>query len=480
MLPTSHPSPINALRGRSGPSSINVVGDYAGTADLERQGTAAPAGMSLSEAFSEFILASSRLERSYQQLQAEVSELTHELAERNAALESSLAENELMQLSLQRMVAAMPCGVLVVDGSGAILTINPEGRRLLGIADDALVPAALEELPAWRHLDLHHLYAAGAQQTEQELCISGADGKRWLELRNRKLPGRGLPVGSGSASTKSQPSPKRRDHAQTVLILRDISSQKRTERDREAALREVTLAGITTILAHEIRNPLAALELFTGLIAQDGLSNPIWTSHLRAGIRSLSATVNNVLSFHGACPMALAPLDLAAAIEAGVEFVRPLAEQAGVSLCWAGVEGTHAGRSDNTGCGGPAVLGSGSALQQVVLNLVSNAIRHTPAGGSIRIQVREAGPSAPQAELTAVPGCRSIQTRTIVEFRDTGCGIAPALAERIFEPGFSAGGGTPGLGLAVCRTIMQQHGGSIRVTSPASSGATFELEFPLL
>ena len=59
------------------------------------------------------------------------------------------------------------------------------------------------------------------------------------------------------------------------------------------------MAGITTILAHEIRNPLASLELFAELIENDADRRPQWISNLRVGIRTLSGTVNNVLSFHG-------------------------------------------------------------------------------------------------------------------------------------------------------------------------------------
>ncbi len=85
----------------------------------------------LADAFSEFISASSLLERSYRDLQQEVGHLGTELAERNAALTRSLAENEAMRGALQQMIDSMPCGVLVLDTTEMIVTINPEGRRLL-------------------------------------------------------------------------------------------------------------------------------------------------------------------------------------------------------------------------------------------------------------------------------------------------------------------------------------------------------------
>jgi signal transduction histidine kinase len=63
---------------------------------------------------------------------------------------------------------------------------------------------------------------------------------------------------------------------------------------------------------------------------------------------------------------------------------------------------------------------------------------------------------------------------------DTGCGIEPKNLERIFEAGFSASGDTPGLGLAVCKRLMNLHGGDIRVSSQINQGTTFRLEFPTI
>lgn len=66
-----------------------------------------------------------------------------------------------------------------------------------------------------------------------------------------------------------------------------------------------------------------------------------------------------------------------------------------------------------------------------------------------------------------------------MEIKDTGCGIPANLVGRVFESGFSASGDTPGLGLAVCKRLMEQHHGDIRVSSRVNFGTTFQLEFPL-
>ena len=102
-------------------------------ASKDEPGTQVRSATLLASAFTEFIAASSRLEKSYRQLQEEVSELRVELSARNAALSTSLAENERMRLDLQQIVDSMPCGVLVLDRQGEISMINPESRRLLGL-----------------------------------------------------------------------------------------------------------------------------------------------------------------------------------------------------------------------------------------------------------------------------------------------------------------------------------------------------------
>jgi two-component system sensor histidine kinase FlrB len=247
--------------------------------------------------------------------------------------------------------------------------------------------------------------------------------------------------------------------AKTILILRDITAQKRAEQEREAGRKAMALAEITTTLAHEIRNPLASLELFAELIEKDDERRGEWISNLRAGIRSLSGTVNNVLSFHGNGSLALAPVSLCEVIGNAIQFIQPLADQAAVSLDW------------QTGHDETQVMGNASALQQVVLNLVSNAIRHTPAGGNVTVSLR--------IEQSDAINKQNGDQVIIAEFSDTGCGIRTDQIDRIFEPGFSGSGDTSGLGLAVCERIMKQHGGRISATNCAQSGARFTLHFPV-
>lgn len=417
MLPSSHVAPINKL----GPETLQSP-------------------QLLADAFSEFISASSQLEASYRDLQQEVAHLGLELAERNAALSSSLAENDRMRAALQQMIDSMPCGVLVVDTAEAIVMINPESRRMLNLGSRRV--KSLRDLAAISQVDFESLMDGSADHLDTEVCIPSTAGQRWLAIGNRRLLSAAASQGPGNE----------RAALQSIWILRDITANKQAEQEREAARSALALAEVATILAHEIRNPLASMELFAGLIADDPEQSAQWVSNLRAGIRLLSGTVNNVLSLHCEGNSHLGPLNLIACMQAGVEFVQPVAEQAGVSLSF---------RTEDERL---TIQGNENGLRQIILNLVCNAIRHTPAGGQITV--------------TAMGVPRSSGMRALVRVADTGCGVPEHMLGQLFDAGFSAEGNTPGLGLAVCKRLMHQHGGEIRVSSQLDYGTTFELEFP--
>ena len=415
MLPGSHAVPIMSLEVESAPSP-----------------------QLLADAFSEFIAASTVLEASYRDLQQEVAHLGSELGERNTELSKSLEENDRMRAALQQMLDSMPCGVLVLDRVERIVMINPEGRRLLELGSVHI--GSLQALSRISQIDFEAL----AGTYDSEVAIETGRSKRWLAVSRRDL---------GSAGDSELPA-EQLDELESIWILRDITANKQAEQERETARRATALAEISTILAHEIKNPLASMELFAGLIEQDPGEIAQWISHLRAGIRTLSGTVNNVLSLNGEGKPRLSPLRLGECVKSGVEFVRPIAEQAGIVL------------SHSTEELLPQVLGNEDAIRQIILNIVCNAIRHTAQGGSVEVSTRAKRQGG--------------ATRVQVSISDTGYGMPEGVMQRIFDAGFSATGETPGLGLTVCKRLMAQQGGEIRVSSRLNKGTIFELEFPAL
>jgi signal transduction histidine kinase len=127
----------------------------------------------------------------------------------------------------------------------------------------------------------------------------GAAGERWLAVRHAAVR---------ASLDINEP---RRGVGVSIFILRDVSDAQRLVREREKLRREQALAEMSAVLAHEIRNPLGSLELFAGCWPGRGSARSArqWVEHLQAGMRTLAATVNNVLHFHSLpAPGALPPI----------------------------------------------------------------------------------------------------------------------------------------------------------------------------
>jgi signal transduction histidine kinase len=395
------------------------------------------ARQSLAEAFRSFANAAGSLESSYAQLQAEVARLGQELGRANEDLNQSLEENKRIRAYLSRTLECLPCGVLVVDGEHKLKLANPAAHSLLGTCPSpqgkqtSISREVLEKIEA-----VSGLPSAGA---EGEWPIETEDGSRVLA------------VSRGALSSEANP------EREWIFILRDITESKRLEKEREAARRTQDLAQMAMLLAHEIRNPLGSLELFAGLLAEGTEDRPVlheWVDQLRAGLRALSATVNNVLQFHSEPRSKLTPLNVVRLLGETVEFLRPLAWQRGMRL--------------ELSAGEPEILLLADAhrLQQVFVNLALNAFRAMSTGGVLRLWVH-CGSEAGDLPIRIV-------------FRDEGIGIPTPQLARIFEAGFTTNPGSPGLGLALTKKVVEQHQGKIWVESVPGRGTTFTLGFPRL
>jgi two-component system sensor histidine kinase FlrB len=406
----------------------------------------------LLQAFRSFAEAADSLERSYGMLRAEVARLRAELEQSHAGLQRSHEENRQMRQRLDRILDGLPCGVLVARPDGAISLVNPEGRRLLNLnpaaenVDDfgslSLVPGELRDL----------LQRARCEPGEQEQCLGddGHGGERWLAVRHAALEDRD----KDKDGNKDKDDKSSADRV-SIFILRDVSDAKRLVQEREKLRREQALAEMSAILAHEIRNPLGSLELFAGLLAGAGLSAECrqWVEHVQAGLRTLAATVNNVLHFHSLPAPERAPTDLGGLLDWAAGFLVPMARQARVEVCL------------RNHLHGVWFAADRHRLEQVLLNLVLNALRAMPGGGWVEIsgrRVQDWGGAA-----------------AVISVSDTGAGVLAGDVAKIFEPGFSTHSGSPGLGLTVCRKIVEQHGGSLEAGNRAGAGASFTLTFPL-
>ena len=219
------------------------------------------------------------------------------------------------------------------------------------------------------------------------------------------------------------------------------------------------------VLSHELRTPLApVLTTASALEADPAVPAPLRDdlSMIRRNVELEVRLIDDLLDLtrvsRGKLGLKLATVDAYDVVAGAVALCREDAEAKGVALS------AQLCRPGEAFC-----LGDAARLQQVFWNLVKNAIKFTPAGGSVRLVTRCGGAGAPlRAEVT-----------------DTGAGIAADVLPRIFEP-FEQGGenvtrqfGGLGLGLAISKAMIEAHGGTLTATSGGPGrGATFAVEMP--
>jgi len=385
-----------------------------------------------------FRTAAGSLENSYVQLQAELGRLRVELSEANSDLARSLEENRKMRAYLTQLLDQLPCGVLVVDGARNVRMVNPAARSMLMLGASDATPASLSSSPSLQEFTQSLQGGEEGIESDLEMCVPGGPS-RFFSISLTRLS---------------------RDESGAcdfVYILRDTTEKKRIEQEREANRNLKALAEVAMVLAHEIRNPLASLELFAGLLSDATRNQSVmhtWVDHLQAGLRALSATVNNILQFHNAPPTEFASVNIVRLVKDTLQFLQPLARQKGIEL--------------HLSCCHPDIYTPADPhrLQQVFFNLALNAFRVMTRGGSLFVKITWSDETPKQVLL--------------IEFQDQGPGIPEQDLEKIFQVGFTTHAGSPGLGLAVCRKVMEQHRGRIRVESKPGEGAKFVLSLPVV
>jgi two-component system phosphate regulon sensor histidine kinase PhoR len=243
-----------------------------------------------------------------------------------------------------------------------------------------------------------------------------------------------------------------------AIVLRDESRLRRLETVRRDFVANVS---------HELRTPIAAIQLLVETLQEGALEDREVASEFvgKIGLEvgHMAQIVSELLELSaiesGRRPLKREPVS-AAWLVAAADRLRPLADERRIKLRFDVDKRT------------PPVPGDGTALAQVVRNLVHNAIKFTPSGGSITVSAsqREADGGPPMVE---------------VRVADTGCGIPADEAARIFERFYKAdksrqrdGEGT-GLGLAIARHTVELHGGRITVESEPGEGSTFIVRLPV-
>jgi PAS domain S-box-containing protein len=402
------------------------------------------------------------------QLAETATELARDLEAAGQARELAERARRACDARLAALVDQATVGVAQTDLDGRFVLANGRYGSLLGRAPDEV-----KELSFWDTVhpdDRSRAMAAlrgltvDAPAAAFETHHTGPDGSlRWVEVslslsRDAEEP-RSVAIVALDATG--------RHAAEAVARAGDLERGELLARERKAR-QEAEAASqakdeFLAVVSHELRTPLNTVRLWAGVLRngpRDGqtIARAVETidrsAILQARLIEDLLDVSRIVS--GRFRLAIARMDLAAIIEPAVEAVRAAAENRAITLTTALDPAT-----------GP-VLGDATRLQQVVWNLLSNAVRFTPAGGCVTVGLRRVGP---EAELTV---------------SDTGRGMAPGLLPRVFdrfrqgESGTMRSHGGLGLGLSIARQIVELHGGTIGAQSPGEGrGATFTVCLPL-
>lgn len=263
-------------------------------------------------------------------------------------------------------------------------------------------------------------------------------------------------------------------HINVVINAARNAIRRAEESERQAALdRDRALAAAAaeskflTNVTHELRTPLASIRASAEILRDYGAGDPAVVAEFAPVIVSeserLTRLIENVLDLSrleaNKAPWRPNEVSLAEVVQSAVASLQPLAMRLSVSLCCAVLDPPPASIADRDG------------VTQVVVNLVSNALKFSPAGKSVKVVVHY------RADADAV----------LVDVRDQGPGIPADQLAVVFERFRQVAGdiltekpaGT-GLGLAIAREIVTRHGGTIAVESELGVGSTFRMTLPVL
>ncbi|HEX8489375.1 MAG TPA: ATP-binding protein, partial [Chthoniobacterales bacterium] len=361
--------------------------------------------------------------------------------------------------SKRNLEAALEANQLIMDNSqDVICTVDEEGRfATMNEASETLFGFTPQELIGRRYMELVHPDdRLLTERTEADLVMTG----RVADFVNRYVRKDGSIVSvlwsaSWSASKKIM-----------FCVAHDVTERTRIEAALRDAKEEADRANrakseFLSRMSHELRTPLNAILGFSQLLERQNPTEQQRSrvEHIISAGRHLLNLINEVLDISrieaGHLQLSVEPVAVAVVLEEAVNLMRPLAGDRSMELL---VDGQL--ESDLH------VLADEQRLKQVLLNLLTNALKYTPVGGRVAVTLDTADPSKLRVVVT-----------------DTGVGIASDNLRRLFTPfdrlGVELSGveGT-GLGLALCRRLMHAMGGEIGVTSSVGKGSAFWIELP--
>lgn len=346
-------------------------------------------------------------------------------------LQSQMAKRAKEKDRLHTVLHVMTDGVLIVNRHGRVRLLNPAAAQILKTTQARALKRTFVQ--AVRDHRIVEVFLRCQQSGRNETALLELDRERFLQMVVTPF--------------------LRGDDRGYLIVIQDLTRLHQLQTVRQDFISNIS---------HELRTPIASLRALVETLSDGALEDRVaahrFLRHMAVEVDALSQMVQELLDL-ARIEAGKAPLQLAAT--PALDLLRHATGRLQAQATRAQVTLRIDGATDL-----PFVYVDGGRVEQVLTNLIHNAIKFTPAGGAIRV--------------TAATGDGQTLTVKVV---DTGVGIAPEDLPRIFERFYKAdrarsGGGT-GLGLAIAKHIIQAHGGRIWVESRLGKGSAFFFTLPL-
>ncbi len=370
------------------------------------------------------------------------------------ALHHLLQRTQRQSRRLQRIMDAVPDGLVLLGEKQELLLANAAGRQML----DHLAPGFQNKVP------LHRL----GDHTVRELLAESDAGAQWLEVRS-------APPDAGDEETEirtfevaTRSIEDSSGAPQYIAVLRDVTEERQRRQVAQSQDRLATVGQLAAGIAHDFNNIMAVITLYSQTLERnpDFPRRGEYLATMSEQARHASDLIVQILDFSRRNVMEHSRLDLLPFVKETVKLLRrTLPENITVNL------EAEPGEYD--------VSADPTHLQQALMNLALNARDAMPEGGELQVALTDIMLRAGEAShMPSISSGRYI----CLSVADNGQGIPPENLRRLFEPYFTTkepGVGT-GMGLSQVYGIVKQHGGDIEVDSRPGQGARFTIYLPAL
>jgi two-component system sensor histidine kinase HydH len=341
-----------------------------------------------------------------------------------------------MQAFTDLLISRLPVGIIATGADNRIQTFNSAASRLTGKErEQAIGQSPIEALPEIFNRLFPENPGAPAS-IDHELSLSEQTDEP-VHLRVSSLPitdAHGIKLGR-------------------VVLLDDISGIKNLEERIRRQDRLVALGKMAAGVAHEVRNPLSSIKGFAALLGSrfsEQSEEKQAAKLLINEVERLNRSISELLTYARPQPLHLSEFAMGPFIDDSLRLVQSDAKALGVEL------------SSRIELRQPTVVLDRDRLNQVLLNLYLNSLQAMEKGGRLTVWV----------------GKGERPDRIEIRVRDTGYGIKKELLERVTDPYFTTKPGGSGLGLAMVHKLIDEHGGSLRISSKEGEGTTVNISLP--